>query len=202
MRSALAIVLWFGLLGMPYCADAAQTYRPPDCGMNALYLLFRSMGEPTGLGEIEQALPERLEDGYLMAELADASRALGRPLRGLQIQPEDLPLDRPAIAYLIVSGRGHFVVLNPVGQTGTMVQVLDPPNPPTVVDYDRLLSGPAWTGLLLIPPSKVATRMRIGAALLIALAVLALVGSPPTRRFAKRLSDRLFKRSVERPSTS
>ena len=43
-----------------------------------------------------------------------------------------------------------LVLLRPVGMTGKMVQVLDPPSAPAVVDYEQLLSSQSWTGQILL----------------------------------------------------
>jgi hypothetical protein len=64
---------------------------------------------------------------------------------------DDLPLRRPAIAYLSGLRAGHFVTLRPVGITGTMVQVIDPPDASRIMDYQPLLARPDWTGRLLVP---------------------------------------------------
>ena len=85
-----------------------------------------------------------------MAELAAASRTLGLRLEGVRFAKGDKVLDRPAIAFLSDAKGGHFAVLRPVGTMGTMVQVIDPPSPPWIGDYDRILSARAWTGRILI----------------------------------------------------
>ncbi|APW61420.1 hypothetical protein [Paludisphaera borealis] len=45
----------------------------------------------------------------------------------------------------------HVTVLRPVGTRGTMVQVIDPPAPPWITDYDRLFINNVWTDRILIP---------------------------------------------------
>ena len=87
-----------------------------------------------------------------MADLRAASAQNGVRLRRAKFVKGDGPLDRPAIAFLSLANEGHFVVLRPVGVTGTMVQVLDPPFAPRVVDYKDILSGRQWTGRVLVPP--------------------------------------------------
>ena len=134
--------------------DDSKAYSQPDCGLQSLYLLLQTCDRPSGLAEIERALPERDRAGYSMAELRDAARARGLRLRGIRFGLEDVPLDRPAIAWLDRGEAGHFIVMRPVGVRGTMVQVLEPPHPPRVMDYDTLLKSGQWTGALLVPESN------------------------------------------------
>ncbi|MGC8643672.1 MAG: cysteine peptidase family C39 domain-containing protein [Isosphaeraceae bacterium] len=122
-----------------------------DCGVNALFVLLHFEGHPVPYDRLESALPPRRPDGYSMAELSAAARALGLPLDGVKFVKGDKPLDRPAIA-LFQNARGdHFAVLRPVGTTGTMVQVIDPPHVPAIMDYDRILGSKGWTGRILLP---------------------------------------------------
>jgi hypothetical protein len=86
-----------------------------------------------------------------MAELATASSRLGLPLCGERFTLSDGALDGPAIAYMHNSEGGHFVVLRPVGSAGSMIQVLNPPFTPRILDYEVLLSSNDWTGQLLVP---------------------------------------------------
>ncbi len=60
-------------------------------------------------------------------------------------------MDRPWIVHLKQSGHGHFLVVRPVGHSGRLVQVIDPPSLPEVVDVDALLARSDWTGLGLTP---------------------------------------------------
>lgn len=137
----------------------AEEYVPPDCGLKSLYLLLHLSGRPAGLSEIEAALPPRQEEGYSMADLRDAARACRLPLRGIRLDRGDR-LPRPAIAFLDRGGVGHYVVVRPVGVTGTMVQVLEPPHAPRVLDGSGLAAGRQWTGRLLVPETT-AERNRL-----------------------------------------
>jgi len=121
-----------------------------DCGVNALFVLLRLEGKPVTLDRLESALPFRQPQGYSMAELAAAGGSLGLRLEGLRLAKGDKGLDRPAIAFLKDAKGGHFAVLRPVGSTGTMVQVIDPPHAPWIGDYDRVLSAEPWTGRVLV----------------------------------------------------
>lgn len=129
----------------------APAFREPDCGTNALFLLLRLSGQPTSLIQIERSLPRQQSGGNSMTELREAARGHGLRLRGSRFGKGDVPLDRPVIAYLSRPGEGHFVVLRPVGVMGTMVQVLDPPHAPAIMDYTHLLGGGLWTGRVLMP---------------------------------------------------
>ena len=122
-----------------------------DCGVNALFVLLHLEGRPIPYDRLESALPHHRPDGYSMAELAAASASLGLPLDGVKFVKGDRPLDRPAIAFFQNARGGHFAVLRPVGTTGTMVQLIDPPHVPTIVDYDRVLGLKGWTGRILVP---------------------------------------------------
>jgi ABC-type bacteriocin/lantibiotic exporter with double-glycine peptidase domain len=133
-------------------AFAEETTRL-DCGVHALFVLLKLEGSPTSIDRLDAVLPPRRPDGYSMAELASAARALGLRLEGVRFSQKDEPLKQPAIALLEDARGGHFLVLRPVGSTGTMVQVIDPPHAPWIMDYDRLLAGPKWTGRLLVPRS-------------------------------------------------
>lgn len=166
-------LICLGLAGqMPATAPPAlaESSEPQfDCGPHTLFLLLRTLGFDVGVEELERILPPRHPEGYSMAELQAAARAFGLRLRGVRFDREDVPLDRPAIARLDQGTAGHFVLLRPVGRTGTMVQILEPQFAPSITDYGPLISGPAWTGQLLVPTS----RMERLAPYLIASALLA-----------------------------
>jgi hypothetical protein len=134
------------------CARAAQAAETTqlDCGVNALFVLCQLEGRSVTLDRVESALPPPQRAGHSMAELVAAGRRLGLSLEGVQRARGGKPLDRPAILFSKLPGGGHFAVLRPVGTTGTMVQVIDPPHAPWIADYDRLALGAAWTGMILI----------------------------------------------------
>ncbi len=121
-----------------------------DCGANALFVLLRLEGRPVTLAQLEAALPPRRTEGYSMAELADASATLGFRLDGVRFGKGDQVLTRPAIAFFKSAKGGHFAVLRPVGTTGTMVQVIDPPHVSRILDYTVVLSAKSWTGRVLV----------------------------------------------------
>jgi hypothetical protein len=122
-----------------------------DCGVNALFILLHLEGRPVTIDRVVSVLPPWRPDGYSMTELSRASGALGLSLEGVRFTKGDEPLARPAIAFIKDAKGGHFMVLRPVGTTGTMVQVIDPPSAPLMTDYDRLLASRPWTGRILLP---------------------------------------------------
>jgi len=132
-------------------------------------------GRPVTVDRILSQLPAHHPDGYSMAELAAASEALGLPLRGVRFAKGDPNPGQPAIAFLESERGGHFSVLRPLGTTATMVQVIDPPIPPWVTDYDRLFVNGIWTDRILLPqppwysfPGATSWLMIVGAAIAIA----------------------------------
>ena len=171
-RIAIALVL------ISSSTPGAETARPAttDCGMHALFVLFQVEGRPVGLEQLDRALPPRRSEGSSMTELSRAAGALGLTLKGVRMGRNDVPLDRPAIAFLKDAGAGHFVVLRPVGTSGAMVQVIDPPYAPRIVDYDWLFRGKLWTGRVLSEdrPARLGTALRLlsGAAGLVLPAIL------------------------------
>lgn len=161
---------------------------PPSCGSNALYLLLEIVDHPASIDAIEDALPTLPPHGYTMNDIAHASRALGYPLRGLVIRDSNMPLASPAIAFLQQGDEGHFVVLRPCGNTGTMVQVIDPPKVPKLMDYSRLFASKYWTGKVLVRDHSSRTRKWIGIALL--LVALIYLGACIYGRFYRRQRER------------
>lgn len=176
MRRATAIVtlLVGGLCPRPGLAhDPDSEPQGLDCGAYCLYLMARLEGRAIDVPKLERALPARHPAGSSMLELQRSARALGMRFRGIRFGKNDAPLDRPAIAFLNASGEGHYVVLRPVGFTGTMVQVMNPPLVPRVIDYKNLFNTPSWTGRLLVPETAFeywAPRLGGGVALVVLLA--------------------------------
>ena len=85
-----------------------------------------------------------------MLDLQTAAAKFDVHLQGVRLDRRSLPLRQPAIAHLKIDGAGHFIVLRPVGSTGTMVQVIEPFHAPRIVDYVDLTRGAAWTGDVLL----------------------------------------------------
>lgn len=183
MNRSVSGMLAIVVVGAGWPAAARSQFTPAaedavnDCGVNALYVMLRLEGRAADLADLRRTLPDRREDGLSMADLQDAAAAWGCRLVGRQVGPERLPLDRPAIAWQRHEGSGHFIVLRPVGETGTMVAVLDFPRPPRVVDYTELLESPRWSGRVLMPddPWRHAAKLGVGCLALAAVAGLSML---------------------------
>ncbi|OJW07409.1 MAG: hypothetical protein BGO49_25915 [Planctomycetales bacterium 71-10] len=121
-----------------------------DCGANSLFVLLKLEGRDVSVERLDAALPPRRPGGYSMAELSAASSSLGLNLAGERFTGPVVNLDRPAIALFNDKEGGHFLALRPVGVTGTMAQVIDPPHAPSIMDLDQLTSRPGWTGCVLV----------------------------------------------------
>jgi hypothetical protein len=159
-----------------------------DCGLHALYVLMHLEDQALTLADLLDRLPPRSARGYSMAELRDTAGRLGLPLDGIQLGESRAPLPRPAIVFMTNAQNGHFVVLRPVGTTGTMVQVIDPPRVPRIVDYADLVKSKSWTGRALVraegwlnPRSAAAAALAASAALTALLAVRGWRGIRPAR---------------------
>ncbi|CAN5642828.1 hypothetical protein BH23PLA1_BH23PLA1_31170 [soil metagenome] len=154
-RIVLIAMTSFATLGPPIAVASDDDHDPiNECGVLSLYLLLRSeTSRPIELADLRRSLPSPDERGLSMADLIEGARNQGVRLRGVRFRPEDAPLDRPAIAWLRQDDEagGHFVLLKPVGVTGTMVMLLDFPSPPRILDYTDLVASPRWTGRLLVP---------------------------------------------------
>jgi len=148
-RISAAVLLVASLSGAGVAA--ADVDRINDCGVNCLYVLLRLDSRDVDLAELRRVIPRPDDRGLSMADLRDAAARFGVHLRGARLRREDLPLDRPVIALLSPEDRGHFVVLEPVGTTGTMAMLLDFPGPPRIVDYSSLATSKGWEGLALVP---------------------------------------------------
>lgn len=146
MVLTVGVIYGMSLLG----SIPSETFLDPDCGRNALYVLLRLERQSVPMERLVAALPKPNVNGFSMAELASASGALGLSLEGLDLASYGRRPDRPIIIFLKRKGLGHFAVLRPVGTTGKMVQLIDPPYPPQVLDYDRLTEMENWTNFALI----------------------------------------------------
>jgi len=138
------------------CAVNARAAGPEettkfDCGANALFILLHLEKLPVTFDDLESVLPPRAPEGYSMLELSAAASSLGLSLQGVRFGKGDKALNRPAIVFLQDAKGGHFAVLRPVGTTGPMVQVIDPPRAPWIADYERVFAARSWTSRVLIP---------------------------------------------------
>jgi hypothetical protein len=147
-----------------------------DCGADALFVLLHLEGRPVALDQLEKSLPPRRRDGYSMSELAASSAAVGLPLDGLRFGKRHGAPTRPVIAFFKDPKTGHFAVLRPVGTTGKMVQVIDPPHVPWITDWDKLFAAKSWTGRILVRRDPWIVRNMIPVLLAAAGGVLLMTG--------------------------
>ncbi len=164
-----------------------------DCGTKALYFLLRLEGISADLdsiaADLDRRSPVKANSGpdseprrdRSMLELREAAGRFGLKLDGIRIPGGKLAPSRPAIAYIDRKPHGHFVVVKPVGHTGSLVQVLDGESEPEVIDAARLYASESWTGLALVPRRQDRTFRWIGAT-----ASLAVVGFLTSRVLRRR----------------
>ena len=134
----------------PAPAHPEESNSTLGCGPNSLYMLLELLGKHADLKDISQVLPEAHPKGYSLLDLQRAARRRGLNLWGGHLTRENTPLDRPVIAFFDGSQArtGHYAVLVPVGQTGTMVQLIDPPYYPRIVDYADIIPADSSTKIL------------------------------------------------------
>jgi ABC-type bacteriocin/lantibiotic exporter with double-glycine peptidase domain len=132
------------------CKAGPEEKTKLDCGVNVLFILLRLEGRSIEFDRLESALAPRNPAGSSMAELAGASASLGLTLDGIRFDKDSQPLAKPAIAFFKDSRGGHFAVLRPVGTTGRMIQVINPPYVPFIADRDQVVAQKAWTGRVLV----------------------------------------------------
>lgn len=133
-----------------------------DCGTISLGVLLSLEGHPIEPDLLLARLRPSSPAGPSLQELRDAAAAHGLALRGVRLNREERAIDRPMIVFLQRDGHGHFQVVRPVGHTGKLAQVIDPNQPPMVVDKAALFAMPDWTGMALIPERRPGWLVRIG----------------------------------------
>ncbi len=157
-------------------APAGPMAWPPrgayPCGASALFALCDLEGVGAGIDEIDAMLGESPPSGHTMARLAEVSSRLGLELRGLRLGAGDWPLEGPALAHIDRGGVGHYVVIRPVSTSPGFVQIIDPPRDPRLIEFDRLVKSPWWTGIALTQPPR--RHGLVGCSYLTALVVAAL----------------------------
>ncbi len=154
MKGAATLVATLIAATCPAWTLEALADGPPteDCGTLAVAALLHVEGRQADLARVAAGLPTpRPAEGYSLGELRDASRRSGLDLRGVRFLDRDRRPDRPALVHLRRGDHGHYVVIRPVGHTARLVQILDPPREPRVIDYATLSRSPEWTGFGLIP---------------------------------------------------
>ncbi len=148
-RCVLFIVvncLWVGLGAEPVGNNGSR-----DCGNSALYHLLRLEGRAVELNQLQTVLPSPGPDGHSFRELRDAAQRFGLRVDAVVLPRHPPAIFGPTLVFFKNGLEGHFVVARPVGHTGLLVQILDGEQAPSVVDAERLLGLPSWTGLALIP---------------------------------------------------
>ncbi len=143
--------LSFGTETLRDQATGAQPSPSADCGTVALYLLLHAEGHKCSLRAVQSLVPGSASGGRSMKDLRDGARALGVALQGVVLPKEDRAIDRSMIVFLKRERGGHFVFVRPIGNTGKLVQAIDPPFATAVMDKADLLAMPEWTGLALVP---------------------------------------------------
>ncbi len=185
IRAILAVALAISLAPLPAArADEDVPSFASDCGTNSLYSLLRPMGRRTSLANLGRELVDPSGKRVSMAEIQAAARNLGVGLSGRLVNCSDLPSDRPAIAYLQYPGEGHYIVVEPVGVHGTMVQIYDSPHDPVVMDKSGLCALPGWTGRVLLPTRWLDHAPAWAVAATLVLALAARIARRGTRRTA------------------
>lgn len=123
-----------------------------DCGPAALLALGAVEGRAIDFDQIAARLPYRRE-GHSMRELRDVARSFGLRLEGLYVGKDAKLIDRPMLAFIKDEGAKieHFLVVRPVGHSGTLVQLIDSNGPPRVIEKVELVSSSQWTGVVLAP---------------------------------------------------
>lgn len=179
---AILLVGRIGLAAEEASGDTAAKNdedRLYDCGLLALYSFLRSEGLSADLSELEGRLPGSTPHGRSLHDLIVAAEGLGLDLKAVRTSgPPDLPR-RTCLAYLRRGEHGHYVILRPVGHSGRLLQVLDGPLPPTVVDAADYCRSDGWTGIVLLraehPHQALATKLATASLLVLPLSLLVIL---------------------------
>lgn len=145
-----ATILLVGLVGGAE-VSTSDPGSAVDCGTSSLYTLLKLEGKDIPLDVLLGRVPGGARPSHSLAELRDCALAFGLRLRGVRLPIGAGFPDRPVLAYLNLEPHGHFVVVQRVGRSGTLVQVLDPGLEPEVMDANALRSLPGWSGIGLVP---------------------------------------------------
>ena len=153
-------------------ASSPAKLPPPPCGIEALYVLCRLENFPADLATVQKLFESPHPAGHSIPGIAAAARCLGLNVHGMRLKTGPRKLDRPALVFIERGTHGHFVVVRPVGHTGTLVQVIDAHNSVEVLDYTTLTRQPGWTGYGLVPSrNNTFMRLTLSGALLIIILV-------------------------------
>jgi hypothetical protein len=175
-RFGLILALFVSLLGGVRVVHAEDTIVR-TCGFRALFILLNIEGRPPTIAALATHLKSTNPRGSSMKELRDTARACGLGLNGVRLKNGNRQPDRPILAFVKRGSHGHYLVVRPVGHTGSRVQVIDSNREPVVMDAAVLYASPEWTGLALISERpNLPARMVGGMVLLLALALVAGIG--------------------------
>lgn len=118
-------------------------FQQPDCGEKSLFAELRLCGIDASLQRVTAELPPARERGHSMADVQAAAARLGLVLEGFRATKRDVSFRHPVIA--LIPGRGespgHYLVMAPAGETGKVVQLIDPPLAPRVLDYEAFFQS-------------------------------------------------------------
>jgi ABC-type bacteriocin/lantibiotic exporter with double-glycine peptidase domain len=137
--------------------DITSESHDTDCGIRALFLMLQTQKLDISIDELRSQLPKPSSQGYSIGEMRKASRQLGLSLIAEQIELPKQKMNQPAIVYLQRPNEGHFIFIRPVGETGRMIQVLEYPFAPKVMDLDYFVTHSGWKGIALFPAPSFST---------------------------------------------
>jgi len=139
---------------------AANEEKPPaDCGVTALYTLIQLLGRSATIETIIDQMDRPSKEGRSMLDLKHAASEHGIDLKGTHLDISHL--DGPAISFINGNEHGHFVVVRPVGHTGSLFQVYDTLNDPIIIDQKELMDRSGWTGVALVHENGIPDRNRL-----------------------------------------
>lgn len=155
MNRVVNLLLLVVLHGEPVHATEETS---ASCGLGALYCLLRAEGKSCTLLDVAAVLPHQTAEGYSLLEIQEGARLLGLSLKGIQTSSANAAPRKRAMVYLSNREFGHFIVIEPVGKSGKLVQVIDPVGLTYVVAYAELKHRKDWTGkMLLVAPWDLAS---------------------------------------------
>ena len=120
-----------------------------DCGTLSVRNFLALHGKSVPLHVITEKLPTPCPDGFTIKQFRDAIRSLGIKVNGVKIPRQAKALDREMLMLLKHDTHGHYVVIRPVGPSGTLIQIVDGLEPPRVLEKTKLVDGESWTGIVL-----------------------------------------------------
>ncbi|MDX2036967.1 MAG: cysteine peptidase family C39 domain-containing protein [Isosphaeraceae bacterium] len=146
---ALVLLAQGGRADVPRATEGTKSL---PCGLSSLYFLGKFYGKEISLDDLRAHLRTDSDGNCSFRDMIEAGRRTGLELVAYRLRPTD-PIDRPMIVALEHGHGGHFVAVHPVGHTGKLVQVLDYPEDPSLLDESVFRSSHRWTGIVLVPKS-------------------------------------------------